>query len=140
MNALAIATKAGEKETGGVVIGFYDAGLLEATVTELSAPPEDSQATRFTFLRGVRGLLSRLKELWGSPARRYYLGEWHFHPFEGPVASSDDHDQMRAIARSDRYKCPEPILIILGGDPRSTWKLSVSIYLSDGDRILLAEA
>ncbi len=42
----------------------------------------------------------------------YYLGEWHYHPGGAPVPSSCDADQLRAIALEDRYKCPEPILVI----------------------------
>lgn len=137
--ALRIASEAGDQETGGIIIGFYDDTLMEATITELMEPPLDSRATRFTFVRGIRGLMSRLKDLWGSSQRRYYLGEWHFHPYERPIASHDDKIQMRSIASSERYKCPEPVLLILGGDPRGVWSLTVSIHFANAEPILLTE-
>jgi hypothetical protein len=61
----------------------------------------------------------------------YYLGEWHFHPFGEPSPSDTASSQMREIARSPQYRCPEPILLIISGDLPKDWTARTFIYLSD---------
>jgi hypothetical protein len=53
--------------------------------------------------------------------KEHYLGEWHFHPFAAPSPSSIDYSQMAEIAVSRSWRCPEPVLLIIGGDPRGEW-------------------
>lgn len=66
-------------------------------------------------MRGTAGLQGWLNRLWNGNERRYYLGEWHFHPGGAPEPSRMDIKQMGKIARSSSYKCPEPILLVVGG-------------------------
>ena len=125
---LNFACQAGRKETGGILVGYYSTKLDRAHVTIVSAPPPDSRAGGWSFQRGVRGLASWLGELWTAPARTYYLGEWHFHPYASPEASGHDRQQMRDISASADYRCPEPLLLILGGDPNGAWEPRVYVF------------
>ena len=34
----------------------------------------------------------------------------------------------------ESYQCAEPILLILGGDPRGAWKLHVEVHTRRGER------
>lgn len=113
-------------ETGGILVGRYSPKHDLAIVSGVSAPPADSRSGRSWFTRGVEGLQNWLNRLWRS--KNYYLGEWHFHPLAEPNPSGTDIGQMAEIASSGSYKCPEPILAIVGGDPRNTWKLRVFVY------------
>lgn len=117
------------KETGGVLAGYYLPPYDCAVVTEVSGPPADSRASRTRFQRGVRGLKQWLASLWNHSPRRYYLGEWHFHPYAAPHPSGDDCSQMREIAASPEYHCPEPLLMIVGGDPQGEWQLSAHVFV-----------
>jgi len=107
-------------ETGGILVGYYNQGHDNAIVTDVSSAPVDSNRQRATFHRGVRGLQPWLDRLW-TRQRRYYLGEWHLHPFASPVASDTDISQLRRYSETDSLRCPEPVMLIIGGDPRSAW-------------------
>ncbi|MDP2342281.1 MAG: Mov34/MPN/PAD-1 family protein [Deltaproteobacteria bacterium] len=109
-----LADDAHPNETGGVLVGHYTHGHRVALITEASAPPKDSAAGPSWFRRGRRGLVGWLHRLWAADDRRYYLGEWHYHPAYNADPSSEDIAQMRIIASAPSYECPEPILVIIG--------------------------
>jgi hypothetical protein len=101
-----------DSETGGVLIGRYgDNGAL-AHVEMASPPPGDSSAGLDWFERGKTGLGDLLREQWNLPQRRYYVGEWHFHPIGRADPSPQDRQQMAEIARDPNYRCERPLLII----------------------------
>jgi integrative and conjugative element protein (TIGR02256 family) len=102
-------------ETGGILIGHYSDDSRFAHITDLVPAPSDSISKRFSFQRGIRGIQKFLNQMW--PRRRYYLGEWHFHPDGSASPSDTDENQMRSIAYSGSYHCPEPVLMIIGGNP-----------------------
>jgi len=113
---VSLCRKAKRAETGGIVAGRYNGQLDWAIVTEVTGPPTDSRSGRNWFQRGVRGLQQLIERLWQRD-RSCYLGEWHYHPYAPPTPSGPDTSQMRKIADLASYECPEPILLILGGDP-----------------------
>lgn len=112
------------RETGGVLIGHYGPHLDTAFVTDVLPPPSDSATGYSWFVRGVRGLATRLHRLWHSRPRRYYLGEWHLHPGAAPMPSQQDRVQMQTIADGE-HGCPTPLLVLVGGSPEATWELAV---------------
>lgn len=119
---------AGCNETGGILWGMYSDNLDNAIVTGFSKAPSDSISSRFSFQRGVIGLQHLLQSLWKKTNREYYLGEWHFHPFSSSMASSIDIQQMFAHANNRRLQCPEPIMIIIGGNPCCEWSVNITVY------------
>jgi len=135
---LRLTRSARAKETGGVLVGHYNDAFSRAEVCTVSSPPRDSKAGWCHFERGSAGLEAWLLKLWRASARTYYLGEWHFHPYASAEASAHDRAQMRAIAADTRYACPEPVLFILGGDPRGAWDARAYVFPSDGDTVPLA--
>lgn len=120
-------TKSFPNETGGILIGLYKQDNTIAEVTKISGPPKDSKHGRYTFYRGTLGLIELLDEYW-EKHQQYYLGEWHFHPNGKPVPSHQDILQMKQIANSKRYNCPEPILLIVGGHPKKQWTTSAYVF------------
>jgi integrative and conjugative element protein (TIGR02256 family) len=102
-------------ETGGILIGAYDRTLRRAQVMEISGPPVDSKSGRTWFRRGVSGLRELCLKFWKRTTKAYYLGEWHFHPGASPVPSNYDIVELNSIANDSLLKCPEPILLIVGG-------------------------
>lgn len=102
-------------ETGGILVGHYSVDLAHAVVTAVVPPTDDSVGSRYSFRRGVRGLQGLLVRLWAE--RQYYLGEWHFHPDGSASPSGTDDRQMVEVANSFAYNCPEPILLVVGGNP-----------------------
>lgn len=104
----------GTLETGGILVGMYDSDLQSAIITKILGPPSDSKHGRTTFVRGTKGIKKSLDSFWKEG--QYYLGEWHFHPNALPIASSQDSSQMKKIAKNNIYKCPEPLMLIIGQD------------------------
>lgn len=100
------------KETGGILFGHYTEDLETAIVTNIYYNISDSQQSYRSFKRGKKGFRKYSNEMWKK--NTYYLGEWHTHPKSLPYMSSTDRNQMKAIKKSPKIKCPEPILIIVG--------------------------
>ena len=73
--------KSNQYETGGGLWGKYNDARTVAQVIDLSGPPQDSCHGGFLFRRGIAGLQKIVDTLWNASVRKYYLGEWHFHPF-----------------------------------------------------------
>lgn len=120
--------EAARNETGGILIGHYTPLGDQAVITQVSGPPRDSESGRSWFVRGIHGLQLLINRAWGR--HEYYLGEWHFHPYASPAPSDRDKRQILVFAREPGYRCPEPILIVVGGDPAAGGDLSVSVVLN----------
>jgi len=118
---------AGNVETGGILIGHYTERYDWAVVTDISGPPDDSRRGLTYFFRGIKGLKKLLNQVWNSK-RDYFLGEWHFHPFARPEASQEDERQLREHSKNGLLMCPEPVLLIVGGNPQGIWKASAYVY------------
>lgn len=118
-------------ETGGILVGYYNRRHNCAIVTESSAPPEDSESGKSFFYRGIKGLQQWLARLWQFRRRRYYLGEWHFHPNSNPTPSNVDIQQIKSNAENRRYACPEPIMFIIGGGLDADWAYKSFVYIRD---------
>ncbi len=124
--------KANGYETGGILTGCYTIQHGCANVTAISGAPTDSQKAKTWYYRGVVGLQPWLNYLWYHK-QEYYLGEWHYHPFSEPNLSINDIQQMKQISEEKRYNCPEPILIIIGGDPNSKWFVRAFVFPQKND-------
>ncbi len=124
-------------ETGGVLAGNYSDDHKCARVISISDAPPDSKAGRSWFRRGIQGLQSWIDKQWRS--KSYYLGEWHFHPSAPPDPSERDITEMKGISTTDSYKCPEPLLLILGGNPDGAWQIRAFVFPQGQDLVELIE-
>ena len=115
-------------ETGGILVGYYSRSRDCAIVTDCSNAPKDSRRGKRFFYRGVYGLQRWLSSLWKLGQRRYYLGEWHFHPFAPADPSVIDLKQMKEDAKDKSYNCPEVLMFIIGGDPANEWTCHSFMY------------
>ena len=115
-------------ETGGVLVGYHSARRDCAIAKAVLLGPSDSQRGGYWFMRGVRGLHRRLIRYWWQQ-RQFYLGEWHYHPYSSAQPSSQDISQMQQFAADPRHPCPEPILLVMGGDPNGSWTAEAVIFV-----------
>jgi hypothetical protein len=122
-----LCKKSFKNETGGIIIGEYKKNLSCATVADIVGQTADSKSGPTWFVRGIKGLQNIIDQYWINK-RHYYLGEWHFHPFASPTPSKQDITQMQEIARMPFRNCPEPILIIAGGNPSIKMELRVFVF------------
>ena len=88
------------------------------------------------FVRGVVGLTRRLRLAWDRGL--YYVGEWHYHPYASAEPSGRDLTQIVDFSRDARYRCPNPTLVVLGGNPNQAPTASVHVVL-DGAVVPLCE-
>lgn len=136
---LSMCRRAPRLETGGILIGHYRDRHDVAVVVEVLGQPRDSRSGPCWFQRGVAGVEAALQERWRKSPRLYYLGEWHYHPMASAEPSHADLQQMAEIAADRVYRCPEPILAILGGDPHGQSVISVTIVRRRGAHSRLRE-
>lgn len=125
---LTMCIDASTNETGGILIGYYSANLKGAYICDATKQTTDSVSRPCSFERGIRGLKKLIIKYWGD--KQYYLGEWHFHPQNSPRPSSQDVNEMIGISHNDKFKCPEPILLIIG-QKRSEYNISLNIFIND---------
>ncbi len=133
---LEAAIKAGRCETGGILIGRYGPDAWQADVIEATPKPKGSRSGWFWFQRSNTGLAALLEKRWS--AGHHYLGEWHFHPGAAPTPSGPDIRAMQKIARDEVYRCPSPLLVILGGKPKTAWSISATLF-RDGVHVPLRQ-
>jgi integrative and conjugative element protein (TIGR02256 family) len=125
---IAHCIRAGRLETGGILIGRYSDHHDQAVITEVTGPAVDSVHRRWFFVRGLAGMQRRIDRAWRR--HDYYLGEWHFHPFASPEPSDRDRNQARDFSVDPAYSCPEPILLVVGGDPRRKPQVAVGVMVA----------
>ncbi len=123
-------SRSSPQETGGIVVGYYTPPHDCAIVTALGKPPNDSIQRSGFFERGTSGIQRWLRKLWRHH-RHYYIGEWHFHPGGASFPSQTDTAQMKVLSKDAKLKCPEPILLIIGGDPGHDWNVKAYVYPTD---------
>lgn len=112
-----------DKETGGVLCGYCTEDKVSAIITDFLEPTKDSIFRRASFVRGVSSLKEILSEKWKEG--KYYLGEWHLHPYSPPIASGQDASQLIQNSKDCSLKCPEPIMVIIGGKHNKDIKVYV---------------
>ena len=120
-------------ETGGILIGNYSSNQATANILQITPPPKNSRHAKYNFWRSSRGLKGTLDTAWKDG--QYYLGEWHYHPNAPADPSNTDIKQMITLSNNKKLKCPEPILIIIGGNSNN-WKISISVFSNNGHTAL----
>ena len=108
--------KAGEVETGGILIGF-ETEERDIVVLQASGPGPNAVMTKACFEKDIGYCQEHLRE--ASQAlgiRGLYVGEWHYHPAGSNHPSPLDIKSMYGIARQENYATEKPVMIIIGPD------------------------
>lgn len=89
------------RETGGVLLGYYDFNISAVMVVAALPAPPDSQSSPGSFERGIAGLAGAVREASRRTAGIVgYIGEWHSHPpGHSASPSGDDLIQLIYLAR-----------------------------------------
>jgi len=111
-------------ETGGILIGDYSSDLIEAKIISALGPTEDSKKGLCSFYRGTKDLKKIFNLSWKT--KKFYIGEWHYHPNSSSIPSSVDIKQMITISQSKKANCPEPILLVVGGN-KKLWNHTILV-------------
>ncbi len=110
------------KETGGVLLGYFDMPNETVYVVDAMAAPPDSERGAGEFIRGVEGLEAAVEEVGRRTGKVVnYVGEWHSHPRGvAPLPSSWDIDLMVHLATL-LHQDGLPALMLIVGDSREQW-------------------
>lgn len=130
INKAILICNSSKKETGGILVGYYSSDQKWANIINVTNPPRDSKHGFFTFFRGIHGLKELLDYEWKNNGC-FYIGEWHYHPKALPQPSQKDIGQMIIFSKDYELKCPEPILLIIGGHKSSGWSYSLNIIVQN---------
>lgn len=102
--------KAGDPESGGILIGLRRGEHFE--ITAATMPQVDDKRARFRFERVERGHTEALKKLWTvSMGAENYLGEWHTHPEDHPSPSSIDVSEWKRAVKLHN----QPLVMLIVG-------------------------
>jgi len=104
------------KETGGVLVGFFDIKRKIVYVVDVLESPRDSIEDINHFQRGLEGVkpaLQKIEEITSNQIQ--YIGEWHSHPDSYSTRqSSDDLKLHKWIKNVTGYEGRPGLMIIVG--------------------------
>lgn len=108
--------RAGDREAGGVLIGYRRAPHIE--VVSVTSPVSTDGRRRFGFVRRATEHMRRVLSSWkASGGYLDYVGEWHTHPEAFPRPSSTDLRGIRDLALKHPRR---PYLEVIVGE-QSLW-------------------
>ena len=105
------------KETGGVLIGYFDALRKSIYIVDILSAPSDSLEQSCSFVRGYTGLAAELQEIderTGGQVR--YIGEWHSHPTSDISMSELDRRLLESLADEMCVEGWPGVMAIIGAD------------------------
>lgn len=106
------------KETGGILLGYWDLNIKAVVIVDVLPAPEDSKSEMDSFIRGTQGLVAAVNEISRLTAGVVgYVGEWHSHP-PGVRAtpSNDDLFQLASLATVMALDGLPVVSLIVGAD------------------------
>ena len=114
----ALREKGLPRETGGILLGYYDFNVNIVVVVDCLPAPQDSTATETMFERGIEGLLSAVQAASIKTAGHVrYIGEWHSHP-DGCSTNPSQNDliQLSELASAMHDEGLPSLMLIIGED------------------------
>lgn len=124
--AYEMCSNSGDLEIGGVLIGLYSKNKTTCTAEKFLPPTPDSRQGKYNFELGIIGLKEIFTKFWNK--KKYYIGDWHFHPKSSPTPSQQDLKQLKKISNSESLKCESPLMIIIG-EKDNSFIFSATIHL-----------
>ena len=116
-------------ETGGLIFGEINEAASVIWVTDVDAPPPDSDASDSHFTCGILGT-GESAEMKHDRFRGSVecLGSWHTHPRAGPWPSAIDLSTVAQLLDGTESSRRTLVLLILSGDPDSDPLLGAHVF------------
>jgi len=114
----AARAKAGDQETGGILVGTWDRQKRRAYIVGHYDPPPDSRHSATGFVRGMVGVYQAVEQVEDATALNLtYVGEWHTHPHQhSSRPSQDDANLLKWIGDVVSFSDAPPLMAIAGDD------------------------
>jgi integrative and conjugative element protein (TIGR02256 family) len=108
--------RAPQVETGGSLLGGFDAAASVVWVDEATGPPSDSLLSEVHFQHGTMGVEERIAARRTATARvTTFVGMWHTHPYGLAAPSPTDEEGMQELVLPVAKAPPRALLLIAGG-------------------------
>ena len=108
-------------ETGGVILGTFNMRKRIVYLADVLPSPPDSEEWPNAYIRGCVGLKEQVETASKKTANMLqYMGEWHSHPDNCPVAPSDDDKRFLQWLKENVGADQPAVLLIIGQEGR-TW-------------------
>jgi integrative and conjugative element protein (TIGR02256 family) len=105
------------RETGGILLGYFDMKLHHLFLVDAMPAPSDSDADSSGFTRGKEGIQEHLKECARRTANIVgYVGEWHSHPRNASALPSSLDVHLIAHLASAMAQDGYPALMLIVGE------------------------
>ena len=111
-------------EAGGQLFGVLNTGQI--CVTEASGPYAGDERSRYRYRSNPAAAQQSIEDQY--KVGLLYLGEWHTHAEDNPIASSLDSDAMRRLITNSRLNSNALLMMIVGRQPGAAglgmWSIS----------------
>lgn len=105
------------KETGGLILGYYDE-FGDIAVTNISTAGGKSVHGDFEYIPDYEYDQKITEEIFEkSKGVIRYLGDWHTHPFGTTDMSEKDKSTLKKIAHYKESQLTAPLMMIIGLHP-----------------------
>ena len=117
----ALRQRAAPNETGGVLIGSFDAGRGTVHIVAALPAPADSRQAPTYFVRGARELKAAIDAIAQQSAGALgYVGEWHSHPDSAAARPSSDDEAVFSYLQTHLGPPGTPYVMAICGR-EETW-------------------
>lgn len=133
--AMAAASAAAPRETGGILLGHR---LAADVVVERALEIPDPSATSSSYVRSHARAQSALNlELRrpDAPRQRGYVGEWHSHPAPCDASRQD----KREVVEISRLSSGPVLLVVLQRNHKGHWDLTAWIAVAGSTGVAQVE-
>ena len=128
-----VIQKAGNKETGGILMGEY---ITDDTYKIVDFTIQKTSGTVFSFQRLLDGFVDPLKHFFKKTNFNYrkynYLGEWHTHPNFSVQPSSTDIESMFEIVEDSLTNANFAVLLIIRINSDNQLECSANVFYLGG--------
>lgn len=111
-NIINIGVKHYPNEFGGFLIGYYSSNQTHLNITD-TILPNKYKATPYLFERDTIGIEDILKKYYNENPQKYYVGEWHTHPNNSLIPSTDIK-AINTITNHKEVSIKNPVMLIIG--------------------------
>lgn len=116
-------------EAGGQLFGSIDASAV--VIMKATGPYQGDQRSRYSHRSNPIRAQAAIETY--SRERLLYLGEWHTHPQQQPIASIADRDAMQRLEQASQIRVNQLLMLIQG---RAEGVSGLALYSSSGGHLI----
>ena len=117
------------REAGGQLFGSINAS--EVVISAATGPYGGDQRWRSSYRSNPKAAQSTIDQQ--AKKGLFYLGEWHTHPEEYPMASAADRDAMTRLQAASETRSSALLMLIQG---RADGAVGLALYSSGEDGLI----